>query len=135
MKAGCAPGIDGINSEHVKYANNPNIVLHICKLFTYCFKFSIVPTCYTKGLSIPILKKATFNPFIAKCYRPVSVSNMLSKLVELYIVNECNEFAFNDFQFSFIEGRGTRTAISLAHDVASYCNFKDFSVFMCGLDA
>ena len=135
MKVGCSPGTDGITSEHVKYASNTNIVFHLCKLFTYCFKFSIVPTCFTKGLLIPILKKPTLNPGIAKSYRLVIVSNMLSKLVELYIINECNDFELNDFQFGFIEGRGTRTAISLAHDVALYCNFNDSSVFMCGLDA
>ena len=130
LKVGFSTGTDGITSEHVKYACNTNILLHICELFTYCFKFIIVPTCFTKGLLITILKKLTFNLGTAKCYRPVIVSNMLFNLVELYIVNECN-----DFHFGFIEGRRTRTAISLAHDVALYCKFNDSVAFMCGQDA
>ena len=84
---------------------------------------------------MPILKKPTLDPSVAKHYRPVIVSNILSKIIELYIVDVASNFRFNDFQFSFIEGRGTSTAISLSHDVAAYCNSKGSSVFLCGLDA
>ena len=84
---------------------------------------------------MPILKKPTLDPSVAKNYRPVIVSNILSKITELYIVDVASNFRFNDFQFGFIEGRGTSTAISLSHDVAAYCNSKGSSVFLCGLDA
>ena len=52
------------------------------------------------------------------------VSNILSKIIELYIVDVTSNFRFNDFQFGFIEGEGTSTAISLVHDVAAYCYSK-----------
>jgi hypothetical protein len=55
--------------------------------------------------------------------------------MEMFILDERSDFTFNDFQFGFIKGRGTNTAIGLAHDVASYCNFKGSPIFMCGLDA
>ena len=47
----------------------------------------------------------------------------------------CNDFMFSNFQFGFIKGRSTITAIYFAHDVASYCNFNGSLVFMRGLDA
>ena len=63
------------------------------------------------------------------------VSNILSKIIKLYIVDVTSYFRLNDFHFGFIEGRGSSTAISLVHDVGAYCNSKGSSVFMCGLDA
>ena len=135
IKLGCSPGSDAITGEHVRYAANTNIVLHLCQLFTVCFKNGIVPTKFKNGILIPILKKATLDPTIEKNYRPVIVSNTLSKVLEMYAVDECSDFSFNDLQFGFIKNRGTNTAISLANDVASYCNFNGSSVFLCGLDA
>ena len=44
MKPGCASGIDGIMSEHLKYATNCKSLIHqMCVLFTICLKFGIVP--------------------------------------------------------------------------------------------
>ena len=62
------------------------------------------------------------------------MSNILSKLIELLIIDECSDFNLNDFQFGFVRGRGTSTAISLAHDVLNYCNYKNSAIFMCSLD-
>ena len=53
----------------------------------------------------------------------------------MFIVDECSGFEFSPFQFGFIKGRGTSSAIALAHDVSSYCVSKGSSVFMCRLDA
>ena len=135
LKPGCSPGTDGITSEHIKYANCNPLILHLCNVFTVCFKYGIVPSSFTNGLLVPILKKATLDPSVARNYRLVILSNILSKIIELYIVEVASNFRFNDFQFGFIEGRGTSTAISLAHDVAAYCHSKGSSVFMCELDA
>ena len=109
IKLGCSPGSDAITGEHVRYAANTNIVLHLCQLFTVCFKNGIVPTKFKNGILIPILKKATLDPTIGKNYRPVIVSNTLSKVLEMYVVDECSDFSFNDLQFGFIKNRGTNT--------------------------
>ena len=135
LKSECSPGIDGITSVHIKFASNSEIMLHLCNLFSLCFIYGIVPTVFTKGLLVPILKKPTLDPSVAKNYRPVIVSRILSKLIELFIIDECNTVKLSDFQFGFVPGRGTNTAISLAHDVASYCNYNSSPVFMWGLDA
>ena len=50
--------IDGIISEHLKYASNCTSFIHeLCVLFTICLKFDIVPDTFTKGLIVPILKQ------------------------------------------------------------------------------
>ena len=66
VKLGCSPGSDAITGEHVPYAANTNIVLHLCQLFTVCFKNGIVPTKFKNGILISILKKATLDPTIEK---------------------------------------------------------------------
>ena len=41
----------------------------------------------------------------------------------------------DETQFGFRKGRGTTTAISLAHDVAKYMNNSDTPIYICSLDA
>ena len=41
----------------------------------------------------------------------------------------------DETQFGFRKGRGTTTAVSLAHDVVKYMNNKDTPVYICSLDA
>ena len=47
---------------------------------------------------------------------------------------ECNDHKFSEFQFGFVTGRGSNSAVALVHDVASYFNAKGSTIFMCGLD-
>ena len=71
LKTGCSPGSDGIMSEHIVNSRNSGIVLHLCNLFTVCFRYGLVPSKFTNGLLVPILKKATLDRSVAKNYRPV----------------------------------------------------------------
>ena len=106
----------------------------MCKLLTTCFRTGVVPTSFTKGILVPILKKPTLDPAIPSNYRPIIVSTVFSKIVEMYILESCHDVQFSDYQFGFVKDRGTNTAISLVHDVTAYCNYNKSSVFMCGLD-
>ena len=62
------------------------------------------------------------------------MSNVLSKLIETYMLEEFNSHIFSDMQFGFIKGRGTNMAASLVEDVTNYCVNRGSSVFMCSLD-
>ena len=136
MKLGSAHGIDVVSSEHIKYASNCTQFIHqLSILFTICLKFGIVPDSFTKGLIIPILKKPTCNPSIPNNYRPVVISTSFSKLMEMFILEECNFHDFHDSQFGFVQGRGTNMAISLTHDVISYNVKRGSPIFACSLDA
>ena len=133
LKSNCSPGVDRISPEHLKYAVQPNIIKHLCRMFTVCLQFSVVPNSFTKGLLVPLLKKPTSDAGVAKNYRPVVLSTIYSKILEMYILDEVSDFTFNDFQFGFVKGRGTSTATALAHDVASYCTQNGSQVYMCSL--
>ena len=50
----------------------------------------------------------------------------------MFFMEECNGPSYSDYQFGFVQGRGTNT--NLAHDVISYCNYNNSPVFICSLD-
>ena len=135
LNSGCAPGSDGIMSEHLKHAVNTNITYHLSKMYSLCFRFGIVPSCFTEGLLIPLLKKPTLDPRIPKHYRPLTLSCTFSKILELYFFDVTANYELSDLQFGFVKGRGTATAAALARDVISYCNKRGSTVFTCYLDA
>ena len=134
LKSKCSPGVDGKSPENLKSAVQPNIIKHLCRMFTVCLQFSVVPNSFTKDLLVPLLKQSTYDAGVAKNYRPVVLSTIYSKILEMYILDEVSGFTFNDFQFGFVKGRGTSTATALAHDVASYCIQNGSQVYMCSLD-
>ena len=135
LNSGSAPGCDGIASEHLKLALHSKLPLHLCSLFSLCIRFGILPDYFCQGLLIPILKKYTLNPSDASSYRPITVSIIISKILEQYIINECKHFKCNDAQFGFISKRSTQMATCVANDVGEYCLSRGSSVYFASLDA
>ena len=135
LNSGSAPGCDGIASEHLKLALHSKLPLHLCSLFSLCIRFGILPDYFCQGLLIPILKKYTLNLSDASSYRPITVSVIISKILEQYIINECKHFKCNDAQFGFISKRSTQMATCVANDVGEYCLSRGSSVYFASLDA
>lgn len=102
---------------------------------TVSFKFGVVPQSFNDGILVPILKKPTLDPTCAKNYRPVILSSIFSKLSEMFILHENSDVSLSDYQFGFVEGRGTSMAASLAHDVGVHCTQNGSQMYTCSLDA
>ena len=135
LKSGCSPGIDLITPEHLKFSIGSPLTLHLSTLLTLCLRFGVVPSAFCSGLLVPILKKSSLDPCIAAHYRPITISVIISKLLELYILNHVSDFNMDEDQFGFVKNRGTKTAISLAHDISAFCHARGSSTFLCSLDA
>ena len=135
LRHGCAPGIDGLSAEHLCHAAGTDLPLYISVLLTLCIRYCCFPDSFGIGRLIPVLKKSHLDPSLPGNYRPITVSVVLSKLLELYILEECAHFSVHPCQFGFVDHRGTTTAISLAQDVASCCVSKGSCVHFCSLDA
>ena len=86
LKLGCAPGPDGITSEHLKFFVDINLITHLARLFTVCFQHCVVPKSFNSGFLVPVFKKSTLDPTVPKNYRPITVSCIMSKRIELYII-------------------------------------------------
>ena len=135
LKRISAPAADGITAEHLIYCANSDIIRYITNMLTLCVQFGVVPDSFTNGLVIPIPKKAGCDTSIPKNWRPIVISTTLSKILEMYVLEESNTHEFNDLQFGFIPGRGTEIATALLNDVTSYCNTRGSAVYTCSLDA
>ena len=134
LKGGTAAGHDGITPEHVKYALKTKLPLYISDLLSTCLKYGLVPDSFRIGVLVPILKKRSLDPSVAKNYRPITISAVFSKILEYYILDRCSNHQYNEFQFGFVSGRGTSMATSFVHDVSEYCRSVGSSVFLCSLD-
>jgi hypothetical protein len=132
LKLGCAPGIDAISAEHLKHGNSTPLCRILADLFSCCFSWRIVPTSFTLGLIVPILKKPTSNPNDANSYRPITLSSVYSKLLEDLMLPPDT---VNDSQFGFRKMRGTSMACSLYNDIKSYFDFMKSPLYTCSLDA
>jgi hypothetical protein len=135
LNSGCSAGLDGIVSEHIKHANNDMLVLHLCVLLSLCVIAGVVPDSFCHGLIVPIIKKNNIDPTQPNNDRPITISSVLSKLLELYILDHCENYELTKCQYGFIKGRNTSMAATVVHDISSYCVSKGSCVFMCSLDA
>ena len=56
----------------------------------------MVPGSFTNGLLIPIPKKSGCDTSVPKNWRPIIISTTLSKLMEMYILEESSGHIFSD---------------------------------------
>ena len=107
-----SPGLDGITAEHLIYGKSLITVFTACiTIILYCITVILsracVPTLFTTGLIVAILKKSTLNPNIAQNYRPITLSSIHTNMVETLILPDTDLF---NTQFGFRENRGTAFA-------------------------
>ena len=122
LKSNSASGYDAISGEHIKFAMSSNLPTIFYNMFAVCLKYGIFPEKFNYGILVPILKKTTLNPSIPSSYRPITVSRALSKLLEMFILDQCQDYQPSRAQFGFVQGRSTGMATVLAHDdVGAHC--------------
>ena len=92
LKNNLAAGYDGISAEHLKYAISTRIPLMLSSMFSACLKYGILPNQFNNGILVPILKKATLDPGVPTSYRPVTVSCVISKILEMFILDQSNYY-------------------------------------------
>ena len=135
LKPGCTPGIDGITTEHLSNGLKTSLPLYLSTLFSVCLKYGIVPNDFCVGILVPVLKKNTLDPTVPKNYRPITISVIMSKILEHFILEKCGDDTYNEHQYGFISNRGTNMATAVAHDVSAYCAASGSPTFLCSLDA
>lgn len=134
LNSDAAPGLDGITPKHLINGNCPVLLLYLSNLLSTCITYCVLPNSFRHGLILPILKKSGLNPADPGSYRPITISCVLSKLLELHVLQE-SSFQGSDAQFGFLPNRGTAQAISLVHDVAETVSQSGSTPFFCSLDA
>ena len=90
LKTGCSPGIDGVTSEHLTHGISATLLQTLSLLYSAIMSWGLVADVFTMDIIIPILKKSTLNPNIAANYRPITLSSVHSKMIELCMIPDCN---------------------------------------------
>jgi Reverse transcriptase (RNA-dependent DNA polymerase)/Endonuclease-reverse transcriptase len=115
-----SPGDDSINNILLKQLPKKAIVL-IMHIFRACFKISYFPSAWKCAKVVPIPKPGK-DQAVACNYRPISLLNSLSKILEKLILSRLNSHIsahklLNDEQFGF------RTGHSTNHQLLRVCNY------------
>lgn len=132
LNSSCAPGIDNITSEHLKYGNSDALCSVLSNLYTVIFTRQIVPSSFKTGVIVPIYKKPGLDTNQTDSYRPVTLSTTFSKMLEMLMIPA--DLA-SDNQFGFRKCMGTTFACSLYNDVTMYFKHKKSPLYSCTLDA
>ena len=81
-------------------------------------------------------KKPGMDPNELDNYRPISLTSVLSKLLELLVLAELeSSFAPHDLQFGFVQHRGTNEASILISETVQWHPGRGSPVFAANLDA
>jgi hypothetical protein len=135
LKPNKAAGHDGVFSEHI-INSHPSICVHLKQLFTMIFSHSYVPDEFGFGVIIPIVKDKCGNLSSIDNYRPITLSPVISKLFEAFLMDKyCKYMRTDDLQFGFKTGIGCSNAIFALRQAIEYFNNRSSNVYMASLDA
>ena len=133
LKRHSAPGIDGMVAEFLIIGKSDTLCRHLASLYTSMFTYNVVPIVFNTGVMVPVLKKPTLNPNDPSNYRPITISSVFSKLLELIILPTDIQLSSN--QFGFRSGYSVGNGINLLNDLACYWKHNKSNMYMCSLDA
>ena len=119
--------------EFLLYGRSDVLNQHLATLYSNILTYNCVPSVFSTGVLVPILKKATLDPSLPSNYRPITISSVFSKLFEVLIF-PC-DVALCDNQYGFRADYSVSHGITLLNDVMCYCNYRNSNMFLCSLDA
>lgn len=132
---GKACGLDGIFAEHLKYASC-RLVVVLCLCLSSLFTHGAMPDTLIDVVLVPVIKDKSGNITSKDNYRPIALAGIVSKVIEIIILNRICEFletASN--QFGFKRKHGTDQCIYLLKECINSYKTLNSSVFTCFLDA
>ena len=126
-----AAGFHGATLEMIIYAGE-SIVYKLTCLFNSCLLCNCVPECFTKSIVVSVLKDKLGKLDSIENYRPISLVNMFSKVLELSIGNRLTPlFNVDGLQYGFVSDIGRLEALFTIESVVNYCNCLESVVNYC----
>jgi len=127
--------LDCLQAEHFKIAKYP-LLLPLQNLFSSIIAHSYIPQIIMSVQIIPILKKRGLDPTTSSNNRPIAITSILSKILELIILNMYgNLLQTSPNQFGYKKGVGTEMAIYALKQVAHHHLRNITSIFLCYIHA
>jgi len=132
LKLRTAPGIDRITAEHLYHANSDTLCTSLANVYRMMIRYNIIPEVLETGIIIPILKKPTLCQSDFNNYRPITLSSVHAKMIELLMIPESN---ISCNQYGYQSGKGAEFCHSFINDLTHYFNHGNSPVYVCTLDA
>ena len=85
LKAGKTAGPDGVTAEHIKYGGI-SLTKWLEKIFNRIIALEEIPLCLKESTIIPVYKAKGKDPLMVGSYRGITLSSVLSKLLESIIL-------------------------------------------------
>ena len=135
LKSGKACGPDFLTAEHFKYAHESlYVLLSLC--FTSMMIHCYLPDKLMENILIPVLKDKCGNVCDKSNYRPIALTNVSSKIIELCILSRYDNLLHtSDNQFGYKEKHSTDLCIFAFKQIISYYRKRNSPIFICFLDA
>lgn len=107
----------------------------LCTLINIAIIHGYIPADWQAGTIIPLLKSGNLDKSLLSSYRPITLSSLFGKVIDLMILNRHQE-AFNssDLQFGFKSSHSTNHCTFVAKEVIAYYINNGSDVFSCAID-
>lgn len=134
LKRKKAAGLDGITNEHIIFGGQ-QLMVHLSLLFNAMLNHSFVPSAFTTGLIVPLLKNKHGDATSLDMYRGITLSAVISKLFEAVLLSMYKEFLTSDqLQFGFKENSSCTHALFTVKESVKYYVKRGSKVYCCFLD-
>ena len=135
LKVGKSPGLDNVYAEHFKYADK-SIAGYLMLLFNSIVIHGHIPMEVMDTVLVPLIKDKKGNITSKDNYRPIAITCILSKLLELLILDRIKGFIISrSNQFGFKGKHGTDMCVYILKQVVEYYTSLSSPVYTCFLDA
>ena len=135
LKRNKSCGLDGIVSEHLKFAHRRlSVLLSIC--FSSFLVHGVLPDKLMSVVLVPVIKDKSRKISCIDNYRPIALSSVLSKVLEIIIRNRILDLlSTQPNQFGFKKKVGTDQCKYVLKEIIDAYMMLNSSVFVCFLDA
>ena len=130
-----SPGLDGISSEHMKFAGQQLPVL-LSKLMSAILVHGYVPKSMLKSVIIPIIKNKNKRISDKDNYRPICLANVFTKVVEKVLYSRMEGYLQSTSnQFGFKRKHGTEMCVFVLKELIRYYVKHGSCMYVAFLDA
>ena len=135
LAVGKSCGLDGIYSEHLKYASITYRTL-LAKCMTGFLVHGYLPESLMSVVLVPIIKDKSGKINSKDNYRPIAIASIMSKLLEKLLLERLSNFLItSSHQFGFKPKHSTDACIYILKESIDRYVGQDSSVYLCFLDA
>ena len=130
-----APGLDGISSEHFKYAGS--YLAHLfSSLMTSLLMRGFIPSALLKSIIVHVLKDKNKKLCDKNNCRPICLSNTFTKVIEFVLFTRMDHFlSSTDNQFGFKPHHSTELCVFVRKEIIRYYIQHGSTMFVAFLDA